>query len=468
MSERGQKIRLGVFVAVALAALATLVVVFGKAQLPIFKDRLKYNAEFTNAPGIQKGTPVRRSGVNIGEVDSVTLEESGRVLVVLKIDPKFKPRQNEVPAIASALLTGDSIIEMIPNPDKRGEPLGPPIDPPKTPLDGRSPLTPRDVVQRGEPLLDVSQKALVEMEKAFREFSKVAPDMRDALRESSATLQTMREAVPELKRSNDNLNGLITAARVALPKIEQTNNAAQKTLTEWGNAGEQVRLLLAENQQKINKSIDKMNTALDTATKTFDKANTLLNDENLKNINATLANAKKGSDRLPQLTDSADQLMKDAAVGVKRFNQTAEKIETAAQNATETLENIRKSTQRIADRSDPILKNIEDSSEQIKLLVTDARALLSHFARSEGTIAKLFNDPSLYNNVNDSVVMLTRMAPRLELILSNLETFSDKIARHPEQLGVRGAIKPDGGLKGSPHAPLPSLAPANPWATPKY
>jgi len=93
---------------------------------------------------------------------------------------------------------------------------------------------------------------------------------------------------------------------------------------------------------------------------------------------------------------------------------------------------------------------------------------LSHFARSEGTIAKLFNDPSLYNNVNDSVVMLTRMAPRLELILSNLETFSDKIARHPEQLGVRGAIKPDGGLKGSPHAPLPSLSPPNPWATPKY
>ena len=306
------------------------------------------------------------------------------------------------------------------------------------------------------------------MEKAFKEFSKVAPDMRDALRESSATLQTMREAVPELKRTNDNLHGLITAARVALPKLDQTNSQAQKTLAEWGNAGEQVRLLIAENQAKLTKTIDKMNTSLDTATKTFDKTNQLLSDENIKNVNATLANAKKGSERLTQLADSGDQLMKDASAGVKRFNQTADRIDAAAQSATVALENIRKSTQTLSDRSDPILRNVQEGSEQFKLLVADARALLNHFARSEGTVAKLFNDPSLYNNVNDSVLMLTRMAPRLELILHNLETFSDKIARHPEQLGVRGAIKPDGGLKGSPHAPLPSLAPTNPWAQPKY
>src|SRR5258708_35329068 len=151
MSDRGQKIRLGLFVFGALAALATLVILFGKTQIAVFKDRLKYNAEFTNAPGIQKGTPVRRSGVNIGEVDSVTLEESGKVRVVLKIDPKFKPRLNEVPAISQALLTGDSIIEMIPNPDKRDQPLGPVIDPPTKPLEGRSPLTPRDVGARAEP-----------------------------------------------------------------------------------------------------------------------------------------------------------------------------------------------------------------------------------------------------------------------------------------------------------------------------
>ncbi|HLZ10312.1 MAG TPA: hypothetical protein VKT80_17115, partial [Chloroflexota bacterium] len=165
--------------------------------------------------------------------------------------------------------------------------------------------------------------------------------------------------------------------------------------------------------------------------------------------------------RFPQLTESGEQLMKDASASAK-------KIEKSVDNVTATLENIRKTTQNFADRSEPILKNVQEGSEQFKALVSESRVLLNHFARSDGTIAKLFNDPALYNNANDSMLMLARMAPRLELVLHNLETFSDKIARHPEQLGVRGAIKPDAGLKGSPHAPLPSLAPSNPWSQPKY
>jgi len=83
-------------------------------------------------------------------------------------------------------------------------------------------------------------------------------------------------------------------------------------------------------------------------------------------------------------------------------------------------------------------------------------------------VQKLFNDPSLYNNVNDSVLMLTRMAPRLELILNNLETFSDKSPGTRRTLASAARSSRNAGLKGSPHAPLPSLSPTNHWAQPKY
>jgi phospholipid/cholesterol/gamma-HCH transport system substrate-binding protein len=46
--------------------------------------------------------------------------------------------------------------------------------------------------------------------------------------------------------------------------------------------------------------------------------------------------------------------------------------------------------------------------------------------------------------------MLLRGMPRLERILKDLETFSDKLARHPELLGVRGAVRPSEGLKEPP------------------
>jgi phospholipid/cholesterol/gamma-HCH transport system substrate-binding protein len=51
-------------------------------------------------------------------------------------------------------------------------------------------------------------------------------------------------------------------------------------------------------------------------------------------------------------------------------------------------------------------------------------------------------------NVNE----LTR---RLEPILNDARVFSDKIARHPEVLGVRGAIAPQSGAKGVPNFAFP-------------
>jgi phospholipid/cholesterol/gamma-HCH transport system substrate-binding protein len=46
--------------------------------------------------------------------------------------------------------------------------------------------------------------------------------------------------------------------------------------------------------------------------------------------------------------------------------------------------------------------------------------------------------------------MVTKILPRLDRILRDMEVFSDKLARHPELLGLRGAIVPSIGLKESP------------------
>jgi phospholipid/cholesterol/gamma-HCH transport system substrate-binding protein len=42
------------------------------------------------------------------------------------------------------------------------------------------------------------------------------------------------------------------------------------------------------------------------------------------------------------------------------------------------------------------------------------------------------------------------MVPRFDRILRDFEVFADKIARHPESIGVGGAVRPSAGLKESP------------------
>ena len=76
----------------------------------------------------------------------------------------------------------------------------------------------------------------------------------------------------------------------------------------------------------------------------------------------------------------------------------------------------------------------------------------------DGTLKKFLTDPSLYNNIDNAAVLVTRMMPQLERILKDIEVFSDKLARHPESIGLGGAIRPGSGLKNPPTPPIPPKA----------
>jgi hypothetical protein len=46
--------------------------------------------------------------------------------------------------------------------------------------------------------------------------------------------------------------------------------------------------------------------------------------------------------------------------------------------------------------------------------------------------------------------MLVRIMPRLDRIMKDFETFADKLARHPEAIGLGGVVRPGSGLKDPP------------------
>ena len=97
-----------------------------------------------------------------------------------------------------------------------------------------------------------------------------------------------------------------------------------------------------------------------------------------------------------------------------------------------------------------MLKNLDESADNLNRTLKDLRELISVVARSDGTVQKLLTDPSLYNNLNDSAVMATKIMPRLDRILRDVEIFADKLARHPELIGIGGVIRPSSGLKEAP------------------
>ena len=105
--------KVGIFVIVAVAGL------LGAAMLVVFESGLfspTFNLTLTapKGTGFSKGMPIKLSGFRIGRVNSITLNDSAAVDVVLQIDKKYRKwlRKDSVAKLVKEGMIGDYIIEI--------------------------------------------------------------------------------------------------------------------------------------------------------------------------------------------------------------------------------------------------------------------------------------------------------------------------------------------------------------------
>src|SRR5216117_2801699 len=108
--ERGEiavKLRVGVFVLVALAAFLGLVYALG-ARARLFEAHYTIHADFAEVGGLVDGATVRLAGVQIGRVPG------GKVRVDLTIARRYSDRirRNSIARIETQGLLGDRIVEI--------------------------------------------------------------------------------------------------------------------------------------------------------------------------------------------------------------------------------------------------------------------------------------------------------------------------------------------------------------------
>jgi phospholipid/cholesterol/gamma-HCH transport system substrate-binding protein len=116
MNERVMQFRIGMFVIVAGLVLTMLIVWFGESPM-LLRDHVYVTVHYVEAPGVAEGTPVRKSGIRIGEVTSIVFDERpdspDGVLVTLSLDRKYRLRTGSVPRLSRSLI-GDVTIDMLP------------------------------------------------------------------------------------------------------------------------------------------------------------------------------------------------------------------------------------------------------------------------------------------------------------------------------------------------------------------
>jgi phospholipid/cholesterol/gamma-HCH transport system substrate-binding protein len=272
-----------------------------------------------------------------------------------------------------------------------------------------------------------------ELGKATRE---VIPEFRKTNDEIQELVKSTRLTIPELRKTNDEIRELAKASRLSIPELRKTNEELQVTARSWGKVAERMDLLLQTNEDKIVKALDRLEDTLKRIGATF-------SDENQRYLNETLRNVKMSSDKLDSIARNTDEMLKETRVTIKRINDSLIRSD-------EVLANMQKATKPMAERSETILKNIEESTDKLNRLLGDSRDLMHAVSRGDGTLQRLLSDPSLYRNLDEMSCQVSRMMPRLDRILRDVEIFADKIARHPEALGVGGVVRPGTGLKEPP------------------
>ena len=406
MNDQAIRFRFGIFVLASLILLAVLTILFGGFP-NYFRRTESFTVVFGNAQNVAPGTPVRRSGVRIGEVRSVALDNTtGKVNVEIQVEEKYTLRKGDRATLLQGLLGGDAAIAFLPPDDpKLDDPT--PVEP-GTIIQGVTPADVGTLMQKTGDLVQPAQEAVLEIKKVFQSINKIAPELAETLKDFREIGKTVKEVGPEIG----------TTART------------------WNRVGASAEVLLKSNEEKIAKSIDRMDDALK-------RVNALFGDENQKLVQDTLKNVNKGSQQFDAIAKDTGELIKDTRVTVKQVNETLKKADAA-------IEDLQKAMKPFGEKGPAILKNVDEATDNLNKTLKDMRELVQVIARSDGTVQRLISDPALYNNLNDTAIMATKIMPRLDRALRDMEIFADKLARHPELLGLRGAIVPSVGLKESP------------------
>ncbi|HET6326859.1 MAG TPA: MlaD family protein [Planctomycetaceae bacterium] len=216
----------------------------------------------------------------------------------------------------------------------------------------------------------------------------------------------------------------------------------QQTSHEWQSVGHNLNSLLQTNQGNLHTVVARAAEALTEVAHT------------MKTVDQTLQDTSRliGD---PQTQENLRKTMSALPVLAEETQRTVVAVRVAVQKMDENLTNLNAVTAPLAKNGVTLATRVENTLSNVETLTEE----LSQFAKivnsKDGTIHKLAADPQLYVNMNRSAESAAMLLRQLEPVVRDLRVFSDKVARHPELVGVSGALRGSSGLKDPEDAAAP-------------
>lgn len=384
MDERVMQFRVGVMVLATIIIAGILVLLFVGDVPALFRGGYTIKVTFPEAPGVTRDTPVRKNGIRIGRVTDVGFADGDKgVIVTIKIDRGRKVYHDEACRLSRSLVLGDVVLEFVPR------------DPKNSPAAKTTPVT-----AVSNPGIELAAADAGGDRREIQPGEKIQGEAEQDLSESITKLE------PKLGRTLDSLAGAA--------------NKLQGTL-------DRVNHMLTENEAGINSVVQQADKTLALIQKSLENANDVLGDPK------TRVSIKTAMEELPGM-------LKDTRRTVSVLGDSITELQGA-------IGNVEKFTRPLGERGDTLITNLDTSLTKLSALTDELLAFSRNLNSPQSSLGQLVRDPELYQHVNRAARNLDELTRQLKPIVADARVFSDKIARHPETLGVRGAIQKNPGIK---------------------
>jgi hypothetical protein len=119
---------------------------------------------------------------------------------------------------------------------------------------------------------------------------------------------------------------------------------------------------------------------------------------------------------------------------------TLESFQQVSEKANVNLENLEQFTGPLGQRADELYEELQRSAIELRRTLTNVSQFTESLQDGQGTIGRLVHDDELYVSIRNVVANAEEATKRLRPVIEDMRIFTDKIARDPSQLGVRGAL----------------------------
>lgn len=340
----GSALRVGLLVVVAVAVLATGVLLIGERG-NLFARKNHYHILFNNVGGMATGSPVQLNGVDVGRVTKVTLPPQPRqndIEVEIAVDQHYaaRVREDSQASLKTVGLLGDKYVELT-----TGSPELPPI-----PDGGRIPTAPTTTIDQllatGENLMD----NVIAISFSLR-------NILARMERGEGILGRLTVDTPEAQSLIDSVHATVDAMEQIARKIDTGEGPLPRLINDRQLAEDVVGSL-----QRLDRVLAKLEEGEGTLAR-------LLNDpETAQRIDTTLDNLDRASAGLAAFVEeveSSDGLLQTLLTDEEYGRQVAEDV------------------RQVVERADQLSRRLSEG---------------------DGTVAQLIEDPDVYQALQDILV----------------------------------------------------------------